>query len=276
MRICVTITQIRMPDPMPTPEYPAHREADVVLRDGATVHVRPVSPDDDHHLLIFFRSLSERSRALLFFAPPTDVFLMGEARREADVDYVKTFGLLATTGLEERVVGHALYVVPLDGDRADLGIAIDEDFQGRGLGTLLLGQLAEVAAVNGIRVFVAEMLPENHRMLEVLRESGFPVEVRAEPGQIRMTFATSLTDEAREHFEHREEIAAANALRWFFNPRAVAVIGASRDRGTIGGEIFANLVAYGFVGPGYPVNPAAQGWWGGPSRAGGRASGRWW
>jgi len=243
---------------MPTPEYPAHREADVVLRDGATVHVRPVSPDDDHRLLIFFRSLSERSRALRFFSPTTDVFLMGEARREADVDYVKTFGLLATTGLEERVVGHALYVVPLGGDRADLGIAIAEDFQGRGLGTLLLGQLAEVAAVNGIRVFVAEMLPENHRMLEVLRESGFPVEVRAEPGQIRMTFATSLTDEAREHFEHREEIAAANALRWFFNPRAVAVIGASRDRGTIGGEIFANLVAYGFVGPVYPVNPAAE------------------
>src|SRR3990170_2575985 len=256
MRICVTITQIRMPDPMPTPEYPAHREADVVLRDGATVHVRPVSPDDDHRLLIFFRSLSERSRALRFFSPTTDVFLMGEARREADVDYVKTFGLLATTGLEERVVGHALYVVPLGGDRADLGIAIAEDFQGRGLGTLLLGQLAEVAAVNGIRVFVAEMLPENHRMLELLRESGFPVEVRAEPGQIRMTFATSLTDEAREHFEHREEIAAANALRWFFNPRAVAVVGASRDRGTIGGEIFANLRAYGFAGPVYPVNPA--------------------
>src|SRR3972149_2285916 len=173
-------------------------------------------------------------------------------------DSVKTFGLLATTGLEERVVGHALYVVPLDGDRADLGIAIAEDFQGRGLGTLLLGQLAEVAAVNGIRVFVAEMLPENHRMLEVLRESGFPVEVRAEPGQIRMTFATSLPPRARAHFEHREEIAAANALGWFFNPRAVAAIGASRDRGTIGGEIFANLVAYGFVGPVYPVNPAAE------------------
>src|SRR3970282_3019637 len=72
-----------------------------------------------------------------------------------------------------------------------------------------------------------------------------------------MTFATSLPDEAREHFEHREEIAAANALRWFFSPRAVAGIGASRDRGTIGGEIFANLVAYGFAGPVYPVNPAA-------------------
>src|SRR3972149_725212 len=134
MRICVMVmvTQIRMPDPMPTSEYPAHREADVVLRDGATVHVRPVSPDDDHRLLIFFRSLSARSRSLRFFSPTTDVFLMGEARREADVDYVKTFGLLATTGLEERVVGHALYVVPLDGDRAGPGEPGARGVPGRG------------------------------------------------------------------------------------------------------------------------------------------------
>lgn len=238
-------------------EYPAHREADVVLRDGTTVHVRPVSPDDDQRLLIFFRSLSERSRALRFFSATTDIFLMGEARREADVDYVKTFGLLATAGLDERVVGHALYVVPLEGDRADVGIAIAEEYQGRGLGTILLGQLAEMAAQNGIHVFEAEVLPENQRMLEVFRESGFPIEVRAAPGQVVVTLPTSLTDEAREHFERREQIASVNALRWFFTPRSVAVVGASRDRGTIGGEIFHNLLQFGFVGPVYPVNLAA-------------------
>ncbi len=81
--------------------------------------------------------------------------------------------------------------------------------------------------------------------------------MRAEPGEIHVTFPASLTDEGRAQFEHREEVSAANALKWFFYPRAVAVIGASRDRGTIGGEIFHNLCQYGFVGPAYPVNPAA-------------------
>lgn len=237
--------------------YPAHREGDVVLRDGSTVRVRPVRPDDDGRLLAFFRGLTARSRALRFFSATTDVFLMGEARREADVDYVRSFGLLALAGADGRIVGHGCYVVPTDGDRADIGIAVADDYQGRGLGTLLLGQLAEAAAAGGIRVLEAEVLPENHRMLEVLRESGFPVELTAEPGQIRVVFPASVSVEARRHFERREEIAAANALRWFFNPRAVAVVGASRDRGTIGGEIFHNLLAFGFAGPVYPVNPAA-------------------
>ena len=57
---------------MSTP-YPAHREADVVLRDGSTVHVRPVRPDDEARLLAFFRSLSGESLTLRFFSPAVDL-----------------------------------------------------------------------------------------------------------------------------------------------------------------------------------------------------------
>jgi acetyl coenzyme A synthetase (ADP forming)-like protein len=242
---------------MERPESLASREADVLLRDGSTVHVRPVSPDDVPRLLTLFQSLSAESRAFRFFSATTDLFLREEARRGADIDSARSFALLALAGLEERVVGHALYVVLVDGDRADIAITVADDFQGRGLGTILLGQLAETAAAHGIRVLEAEVFPENHRMLEVLRQSGFPLKLRAEPGQIHVTFPASLTDEARAQFERREQIASANALRWFFAPGAVAVVGASRDRGTIGGEIYHNLVEYGFAGPAYPVNPAA-------------------
>jgi len=63
--------------------------------------------------------------------------------------------------------------------------------------------------------------------------------------------------EAGKQSERQESIAAVNALKFFFEPSAVAVIGASRQRGTIGGEIFHNLLQYGFKGPVYPVNPAA-------------------
>jgi acetyl coenzyme A synthetase (ADP forming)-like protein len=94
-------------------------------------------------------------------------------------------------------------------------------------------------------------------MLHVFRASGFPIEVSANVGQLRVVFPTSFTDEARKQFERRESVAAVNSLKLFFEPRGVAVIGASRQRGTIGGEIFHNLLSYGFKGPVYPVNPSA-------------------
>ena len=234
--------------------YP-HRNGDVVLRDGSTVQVRAMRPDDDKALLELFTSLSEESRWLRFFSPTQGAALAAEAHRETNLD--RTFGLLALNGPEGRVVGHAFYA-GLDERRAEVAFTIANDFQGRGLGTILLGQLAEVAEANNIQMFEAEVVAANHAMLHVFRESGFPIEVSAEAGQLHVTFPTSLNREAVERFERRETVAAVNALKLFFNPRAVAVVGASRQRGTIGGEIFRNLLAYGFNGPVYPVNPNAE------------------
>lgn len=107
-------------------------------------------------------------------------------------------------------------------------------------------------------MFEAEVVAANHTMLHVFRESGFPIEVDATAGQLHVTFPTSFSEEAIKRFEQRETLAAVNALKLFFNPRAVAVVGASRERGTIGGEIFHNLLSYGFKGLVYPVNPSAD------------------
>ena len=209
-------------------------------------------PADDKALLGLFTALSEESRWLRFFSPTKGAALAAEAHRETNLDH--TFGLLALSGPEERVVGHAFYAA-LDERTAEVAFTIADDFQGRGLGTILLGQLAEVAEANNIQMFEAEVVAANHAMLHVFRESGFPIEVGAIAGQLHVTFPTSFTSEAIERFERRETIAAVNALKLFFNPRAVAVVGASRQRGTIGGEIFHNLLAFGFNGPVYPVNP---------------------
>jgi acetyl coenzyme A synthetase (ADP forming)-like protein len=237
-----------------TTVYPAHLEAEVVLRDGSTVHVRPVRPEDEGALLELFQGLSEEARTLRFFSAATN--LAAEAHRESHVDYVQRFGLVATAGTPDRIVGQALYAV-VDDARAEVAFTVADDYRGRGLGTILLGQLAEIASSRGIRTFEATVLPRNYQMLGVFRQSGFPIEVRREPEQLRVIFPTSLTPEAIAQFERREQIAAANALRAFLHPRAVAVIGASRQRGTVGGEVFHNLLAYEFNGPVYPVNPAA-------------------
>jgi acetyl coenzyme A synthetase (ADP forming)-like protein len=141
--------------------------------------------------------------------------------------------------------------------KAELALAVADTYQGRGLGTILLGQLAESAQASGIDVLEAIVRPENHLMLKVLRESGFPVSARSEPGEIHAELPTALTPEGLRQFEDRERIGALAAVRHLLAPRSVAVIGASRHRGSIGAELFHNLVATGFKGPVYPVNPVA-------------------
>ncbi len=238
--------------------YPVHRVNDVVLRDGSTVRVRPVRPTDAPGLLEFLQHLSESSRALRFFAPVKDAFLESEAKRESEVDYAATFGIVATAGRAERIVAHAMYA-RRGRTRAETAYAVADEYQGRGLGTILLGQLAEVAAANGIRTLEADVLPQNYRMLEILRQSGFLVEVRAEAevGEIHATYPARISPSALLQFDERERIASTNALKAFFEPQSVAVIGASRERGTIGGEIVHNLLAASFAGAVYPVNPRA-------------------
>ena len=219
------------------------------------MHVRPVRADDEAAVYELFRNLSQESRSFRFFSAGTD--LRAAARTMADVDYTARYGLVALRGDEGRVVGQGIYLGQPRGE-AEIAFAVADEMQGRGLGTLLLAHLAEVAEENGIPTFVADVMPENHRMIEVFRESGLPLEISSQPGAIRVEMPTSLSPEAIERFEHRDRLAARAAVRRFLAPRSVAVVGASRTRGTVGGEIFHNLLESDFDGPVYPVNPASD------------------
>jgi len=235
-------------------EYPAHREADVPLRDGSTVHVRPIRREDVDALEQFLRDLSLESRALRFFSAGIDPRRAAELA--VDVDYGDSYGLVATRGDDAHLVAQAGYVAIGKG-RAEVAFTISDEIQGRGLGTILLAHLAAAADDHGIATLEADVLPENRRMLELFRESGFPLATRSEPGVVIVELPTSWTPESVERFEQRDQVAAVAAMRHFFEPGSVAVIGASRDRGTVGGEIFHNLVEGGFGGVVYPVNANA-------------------
>jgi acetate---CoA ligase (ADP-forming) len=234
--------------------YPASREATVVLRDGSTIAVRPIRPDDEPELARFYTDLSLESRVFRFFAAVANAD--SSVKRMVEVDYTSRYGIVASAGADQRIVGHAMYVATGPG-HAELALAIADTYQGKGLGTILLGQLAESAAESGIQVLEAVVRPENHRMLDVLRQSGFPLQARSEPGEIHAEMPTALTAEALRQFEDRDRIAAVAAVKHLLAPRSVAVIGASRTRGSIGAELFHNLVTMKFTGPIYPVNPAA-------------------
>jgi acetyl coenzyme A synthetase (ADP forming)-like protein len=235
-------------------EYPTRLEAEVALRDGSLTHIRPVRPDDVEPLLAFLRALPDEDRRLRFFSMGNDLSRL--ARDETNVDYVRSLGLVATVGPEARIVGHGLYAPSGDG-RAEVAFAIAREYQGQGLATLLLGQLAEAAAGNGIDTFEAIVLSENRRMLDVFRHSGFPLEIQYDMDAVEVSFPTSLSADGLARFEQREEVASANALRQVLYPHSVAVIGASRNPDAVGGAVVRNLLASGFPGPVYPVNPNA-------------------
>jgi acetyl coenzyme A synthetase (ADP forming)-like protein len=236
--------------------FPEHLVSDVVLRDGSTVRVRPAREGDATRVEDYLIGLSPETRRLRFWSQAIDV--RGLAHKIVDVDYRDHLTLLVLQGGDEgRMIGGAQYV-RIEGGRAEVSLSVTDEFQGKGIGSILLGQLAQEAALHEITTFVAEVLPENHTMVNVFRASGFTVSIRATPGSIEVEFPIQLTDAAVERFEDRETQAAVNAMRTFLAPRSVAVIGASRDSTTIGGQLFHNLITTEFHGPVYPVNPKAE------------------
>jgi acetyl coenzyme A synthetase (ADP forming)-like protein len=232
-------------------------QTDVVLRDGSTARLRPVGPDDVAGLEAFLEGLSAESLLLRYFSGAVDI--ERAAYWAAHPESADGYGVVALTGADDRIIAHGCFERTGGPDgSAEVALAVADVDQGRGLGTLLVGHLAEVADDMGVEDFIAHVLPENHRMLRVLRDVGYPVTRRAVSGEIEIAFPTALTPQARGRFERREQLAAAAALRHVLAPSSVAVIGASRRRGTPGGEVFHNLVSGGFAGPVYPVNPATD------------------
>ncbi|MBS1888034.1 MAG: GNAT family N-acetyltransferase [Actinobacteria bacterium] len=198
--------------------YPAYLAADVVLRDGSTVSLRPVRAADEPLLLDFFRSLDERSLAFRFFTGAPDLAMV--ARDLADVDQRQRFGLLAVRGEEPHPVGHGFFAA-IDDDTVEIAFAVSPALQGHGLGSLLLAHLAERATEDGFTRMVADVLPENHAMVSMFRHSGFATEVRSEPGALVVEMPTSATPEAIARFQERDAIAARAAVAAFFDPGAV-------------------------------------------------------
>jgi acetate---CoA ligase (ADP-forming) len=156
------------------------READVV-RDGSMVHVRPTGPADEPSIRAFLGQLSPESLHLRFGTAATN--LDAAARQRARAASRDHLSVLAVTGVGHVVVGEAGYE-RLSDDRAEIALVVADQYHGHGLGTNLLGLLAEIADAEGIRTFEAEVLPENGPILEVFRESGLPVRVRSEPGVV--------------------------------------------------------------------------------------------
>lgn len=229
-------------------------ESDVVLIDGSIVHVRPGRRDDREMLVEFFKMLSQESVYLRFFGAG----ISPESAVDMMVPAPDRFSLIALR--ESKIVAHAAYYLKEQG-HAEVALVVADSCRKKGLGTILVGQLSEIANRSGITEFEAIVSPENYTMIELVRNLGFPLKQTIEPGSIRITFGTSFLPEAVERFESREAIAAVAAVRSFLNPSSIALLGASRQKEAIGGALFSNIIQGDFSGVVYPINsksPAVQ------------------
>jgi acetyl coenzyme A synthetase (ADP forming)-like protein len=138
---------------------------------------------------------------------------------------------------------------------AEVALAIEDSYQGRGLGTSILEQLANVARENGIDAFEADVLAENEQMMSVFKDYGFHVTGALQTGVYRVTFPIAETPVVVEKQAERERASTLASLRWLLKPKSIAVIGASRYPGTIGYLLLQCLIQSGFTGKIYPVNP---------------------
>jgi acetate---CoA ligase (ADP-forming) len=227
---------------------------DVIVKDGGTLRLRPPASADEDAVLEFLQGLSDRSQYLRFHGiRPIDRPL---AESLLDPDWVETGSLAGWLG--DRVVGVANYVRLRDPRSAEAAFVVADAEQGRGIGTRLLEQLAERAAATGVTRFVAEVMAENRAMLSVFTGAGFDVVRELEHGEVEVSFPIAATEAFQERVEERDHVAVAASLRPFFEPCSVAVVGASRRRGSIGGELFRNVLEADFDGAAYPVNRGGE------------------
>jgi acetate---CoA ligase (ADP-forming) len=229
----------------------------IVLRDGTVASIRAATAGDRERLQRFFHDLSPESRRRRFFttAEPSEgvVARLSEAHDPSAAFTLVVDRLVAD---DVRPIATASYLA-LNGTTAEVAFAVDDHFQGKGLGSSLLERLAVVAAHHGFERFQATTLAENLGMLEVFRDSGFEIRSKSEAGCVELQLSLAPSAEGVRRAEERDRVATVASLRPMLVPRAVAVVGASRDVTAIGRRVFDALRAAQFNGPVYPVNAHA-------------------
>src|SRR5580693_5082942 len=236
-----------------------------LLADGTTVEIRLADPADFDAVKAMHEAMSTDNTYLRFFNLSR---LAGEteAKRICRDSEPGRVALLALAAGE--VVGCASYATlsgPAGlGTTAEVAFAVADRMHHRGVATLLLEHLVSFARTHQISAFTAETLSENTPMLKVFADAGLPVQRDYDDGVVEMTFPLPsqgsgiALDSYLNAVAERERRADTASLRHVLAPESVVVIGASRERGTVGRAILDNIRTAGYGGRLYVVNPRAR------------------
>lgn len=235
--------------------YPAHWEADVVLRDGSTMHIRPIRPEDAGALQRFHLAQSPESTYLRFFAP------MGrlsetDLERFTRVDHRDRVALVLVHRGEIIAVGR---FDRFDQDTAEVAFNVADRAQGKGLGSVLLEHLTAAGRELGVRRFVADVLPRNAKMMRVFADAGYDVHSELDDGILAVSFTIQPTDRSLAVLAEREQRAEALSMAALLEPASVLLVCAGAEGEAFGRMLLAGLQvpevadAVQVVGlPGYP------------------------
>jgi len=203
------------------PGYPREWEADVLLADGGVAHLRPIRPSDADKLTAFYERVSPESKYLRFFTPYPRLSDR-DVKRFTEVDYVDRVAFIVTLGDDMIAVGR---YDRIEDDHAEVAFLIEDAHQGRGIAQLLLEHLAEAARERGITRFVADVLPENRRMVKVFADAGYRVSKGIEDGVLEVEFPILPTDTSVGVMERREHRAESVSMRRLLTPRRIVAYG---------------------------------------------------
>ncbi len=224
--------------------FPAHWQADVVLRDGRPVCLRPVIEADEPDLQRFHEQLSEQSLHTRFFSASGEL-IQKEIKRMLTADQRKRVALVAWSG--DDIAGVAIYD-RVQRAEAEIAFTVADAHQGRGLGSVLLEHLSAIARENGIHRFTAEVLTENRRMLDTFTSAGLQLSEEIEEGVARIDFDIDPTHETRRIARRREHQAEALSVRRIVDPEAIAILCDTIAVDTIAWRTLSNVLDSGFTG----------------------------
>ncbi|MET8278416.1 GNAT family N-acetyltransferase [Micromonospora sp. NPDC005174] len=230
--------------------------ADVLLSDGSTVQLRQIDPADAPGIVAMHSRFSERTRYLRYFSPYPRI-PERDLIRFVTVDHHDREAFVVLAADQIVAVGRYERLGP-QAPEAEVAFVVEDAFQGRGIGSVLMEHLADAARRNGIMSFVAEVLPANGTMLRVFADFGYQVQRAYADGVVHLSFPIAPTEATLEVQRGREHRTEARSIARLLAPRGIAVYGASATGQGVGAAVLGHLRDGGFTGAVVPVHPSAS------------------
>lgn len=225
----------------------------IKLYDASTASLRLATTQDSAKIFEFYRALSVESRYLRFHNSQIPE-LANIQKSFKGTNPARTILALKA----EQIIAIGQITAPTSDFKAEISISVADEFQGLGVGANLFHYLAQEAKKAGVHKLTANVLTRNEAMLSIIQKSGFSFEQLSQAeGASELSILTTSNEASLARIAALENRSDLELMQNLFSPKAVVVVGASRQRNHVGAQIVKNLIKSDYKGKIYPVNPEA-------------------